>query len=129
MRKQQSARGVTPIEGRKVQAIGATVAQQHHERPNGGAAESRTPRAGEPDVPEVAVFAAGHRTTDLAYQVDAESKRVSVQVVDRATGSVVRSFPMSMPGQAASTDGKTAAAASAGGGEDAPRGALIDAKV
>lgn len=124
-----STRAVAPIDGRKVQPIGATVPQPHHERADTKEADASTAAADEAETPPVAVSDAGHRTTDLAYQVDAESKRVSVQVVDRATGEVVRSFPVFVPGQAAIIDGQPNGDVSEEGESDAPRGALVDAKV
>ena len=71
----ESTHAVTPIDGRKVESIGATVPQPHHERssPNEAGATARPPV--EPDAPAAAESVAGHRTTDLAYQMDAESKR------------------------------------------------------
>ncbi len=125
----EPARAVTPIDGRTVHPIGATVPQPQQERSDAKGADTGAAPPREADAPSVATSAAGPRTTDLAYQVDAESKRVSVQVVDRATGSVVRSFPLFMPGRNAIIDGRSAADASEGGDADAPRGALVDAKV
>jgi hypothetical protein len=124
----ESTHAVAPIDGKKVQPIGATVPQPHHERPAPFENEAGAAPAADVDEAAIAGSAAAPRTTDLAYQVDAESKRVSVHVVDRATGSVVRSFPLFMPGQAAAIDGRPGDA-EAGADAEAPRGALVDAKV
>jgi hypothetical protein len=107
--------------------VAAAVPEPQHARaetpePHGASAPPPEPETSSP----VALSAPGPRTTDLAYQIDAESGRVSVQVVDRATGSVVRSFPIFVPGQGAAIDG---AGTAAGGEADAPRGAIVDAKV
>lgn len=124
---EEAARAVAPIDTKKVRPVSATVPQSQHERaemPERHAKPAPPPEA-EALLP-AAPSAAGHRTTDLAYQVDVESKRVSVQVVDRETGAVVRSFPLFMPGQSAVMDGEH----DGGTAEtDVPRGGLVDAKV
>jgi hypothetical protein len=123
----EATRAVAPIDTKKVRPVSGTVPQPQHER-----AETQEPFAKPVPPPEAegppppALSAAGHRTTDLAYQVDAESKRVSVQVVDRETGAVVRSFPLFVPGQGESIDGE---GAGDDGESDAPRGTIVDAKV
>lgn len=122
----EAARAVAPIDTKKVHPVSATVPQPSHERAetaerHGTSAPPPEPEAASP----AAVSAPAHRTTDLAYQVDAESKRVTVQVVDRETGSVVRSFPLFMPDRNAVIDG---AQAGDEGEADAPRGAIVDAK-
>ncbi len=123
----EATRAVAPIDPKQVRPVSATVPQpqrEHAETPEHHAKPPQPPEADGP--PPAAASAPGHRTTDLAYQVDAESKRISVQVVDRETGSVVRSFPLFVPGQGEIIDGKGAAE---GGEPDAPRGAIVDAKV
>lgn len=126
---EDATRAVAPIDPKKVRPVSATVPQPQHERAETPEkhAKSALPSPPEPEgASPVALGTPGHRTTDLAYQVDAESKRISVQVVDRDTGSVVRSFPLFMPGQGEHADGEVAAD---GGESDAPRGVIVDAKV
>lgn len=125
---ENAARAVAPIDTKKVRPVSATVPEPQHERAETPQRQAKSgPPAPETDAAApTLVSAAGHRTTDLAYQMDAESKRVSVQVVDRETGSVVRSFPLFVPGQAEILEGE----GSVDGDEsDAPRGAIVDAKV
>jgi hypothetical protein len=123
----EATRAVAPIDTKKVRPVSATVPQPQHEGAETPERHAKPAPPPEAEVPPAAPLgAAGHRTTDLAYQMDAESKRVSVQVVDRETGSVVRSFPLFMPGQGESIDGEGGAD---GGESDAPRGAIVDAKV
>lgn len=123
----EAARAVAPIDTKKVHPVSATVPQPSHERAETPERHGTSAPPPEPEAASsAAVSAPAHRTTDLAYQVDAESKRVTVQVVDRETGSVVRSFPLFMPGQDAVIDG---AQAGDEGEADAPRGAIVDAKV
>jgi len=121
---EEATRAVTPIDTKKVRPVSATVPQPQHERAETPASHAKPAPEAE-SLPAAAVSVAGHRTTDLAYQVDAESKRISVQVVDRETGAVVRSFPLFIPGQSAVIDGTDAGE---GGESDAPRGAIVDAK-
>lgn len=124
---EEAARAVAPIDTKKVRPVTATVPQPQHERAETPERHAASAPPSEPEESSAGVLnAPGHRTTDLAYQMDAESKRVSVQVVDRETGSVVRSFPVFMPGQEILVDG---AAAGDGADSDAPRGAIVDAKV
>jgi hypothetical protein len=110
----ETTRPVARIESHSVQAI-HTAVPSSHERPRDSPPDSPPP---DPDAEPVEL--PSWRTTDLAYQVDAESKHISVQVVDRETGSVVRSFPLVLPGHDGSSENPEA---------ETPRGALIDAKV
>ena len=57
-----------------------------------------------------------HQATDLSFQVDRQAQRILVEVIDRETKSVVRSFPLLLPGSGVPDDQAT------------PRGALVDAK-
>lgn len=104
-------RAIARVESHAVPASQAAVAHDH-EPPKHRAAHqdqrAATPRA-VPTVPSA-------RRTELAFEPDPASARVVVQVVDRETGSVVRSFPITLPGGEAATD------------QDPPRGALVDAK-
>jgi hypothetical protein len=54
--------------------------------------------------------------TWLEFEIDHEAKRLIVQVVDRESGAVVRSFPLVLPGLRG------------GAAEETARGVLVDAK-
>lgn len=126
--REDATRPIAPIDAKKVQAIAATVPRPQRERspePEAAAAADAAPAPPEAsDPPSAAPMADAHRTTDLAYQVEPESKRIIVQVVDRDTGEVVRSYPLFVPGQGATIDADRESAEA-----DAPRGGLVDAKV
>ncbi len=105
-----AAHAVTRIESKRVQAA---LPIEHHDRDaakRAGTRESglRKPVAATPAAEQV-------RSTDLAFQVDAVARRVTVHVIDRETKSVVRSFPLVMPGGRAAEG-------------DAERGSVVDAK-
>ena len=82
------------------------VPQQRRHDPS-PASDGATPAAAPP-------AAAAARTTALEFQLDRETGRLVVAVVDRMNGTVVRAFPLVLPGF---------------GPDDPRRGALVDAKV
>lgn len=104
-----AAQAITRVESRRVRAE-LPAAQQDVENAKRAARESglRTPVAATPAAEQV-------RSTDLSFQVDAIARRVTVNVIDRETKSVVRSFPLVMPG-GRKPEG------------DPERGAVVDAK-
>ena len=55
------------------------------------------------------------QATDLAFRVDSTAHLIIVQVIDRGSGAIVRSFPLILPGVGPAD-------------EETPRGALVDAK-
>jgi FlaG protein len=106
--RDHETRPVARIERGSVKPANA-AATLHHERSraSGGHAAHPTRVAIDPNV----------RPTELAFHVDPSSNRILVQVIDAASRSVIRSFPLLLPG--------------VGGSEldvETPRGALVDAK-
>lgn len=111
--RDNAVNGITRIDGPAVQALHAAVST-HHDRPR---SPEEAPPARHAALPDAAPVEPAQPPTDLAFEVDAEARRLVVQVVDRDSGEVVRSFPMVMPGGAASASAHGPA-----------RGALVDAK-
>lgn len=105
-------RAITRVEGHTVHAAEAAVSHDHEPPKNPAAEDHRAPRTREQERPAVPEEGA----TDLSYQSDPESEHILVQIVDRDTGSVVRSFPLDLPGGEASGD------------QEPARGGLVDAK-
>lgn len=62
------------------------------------------------------VASASPRATQLSFEVEAEASRVHVQVVERESQVVLRSFPMLLPGRMGNS------------AETEPRGRIVDAK-
>jgi len=105
-------RAITRVEGHTVHAAEAAVAHDHDPPKNPADEAHRAARAREQERPAVPEQGA----TDLSYQPDPASEYILVQIVDRDTGSVVRSFPLDLPGPETSGD------------QEPARGALVDAK-
>ena len=105
-------RAITRVESHTVHAVEAAVAHDHEPPKNPAAEEHRAARAREHEHPAVPEQGA----TDLSYQSDPESEHILVQIVDRDTGSVVRSFPLDLPGT------------ETGGDQEPARGGIVDAK-
>jgi uncharacterized FlaG/YvyC family protein len=105
-------RAITRVESHTVHAAEAAVSHGHQPPKNPAAEEHRAARAREQQRPAVPEEGA----TDLSYQADPESEHILVQIVDRDTGSVVRSFPIDLPGDDVASD------------QEPARGGLVDAK-
>ncbi len=105
-------RAIARVEGHTVHAVEAAVAHDHEPPKNPATEDHRRARAREAERPVVPE----RQATDLSYQPDPESEHILVQIVDRDTGSVVRSFPLDLPG------------AETAGEHEPVRGGIVDAK-
>lgn len=107
----ERAYAVARIESGKVAAAHAAVASKQDRSPQ--ETSPRQQRAAAAPSPATETLPG---PTDLSFRVDAEAGRLWVQVIDRETRAVLRSFPLVLPGADAAPASAT------------PRGALVDAK-